>query len=63
MRAIRTIQLSIFDFFAKHKLGLFLEALSQELDKHHQLLALRSARREHGFSHQGVPLRPSPGQH
>ena len=40
MRAIRTIQLSIFDFFAKHKVGLFLEALSQELDKHPQLLEL-----------------------
>ena len=40
MRQERTIQASIFDLFAKHEIGRELEAMSQWLDGHHELLGL-----------------------
>lgn len=40
MRQERTIQASIFDLFAEHEIGRELEAMSQWLDGHHELLGL-----------------------
>ena len=40
MREIRTVQTSIFDFYAQHEIGDFLERLSCLLDAHAELLPL-----------------------
>ncbi len=39
MRQERTVQASIFDVFAAHKIGQELKAMSQRLDEHRDLLA------------------------
>ena len=40
MRQERTVQASIFDFFAGHEIGRELKAMSQWLDGHRDMLAL-----------------------
>src|SRR5215207_6833586 len=40
MRQERIIQASIFDIFARHDMGRELQAMSQWLDEHHELLSL-----------------------
>jgi IS5 family transposase len=40
MRQERVIQASIFDIFARHDMGRELQAMSQWLDEHHELLSL-----------------------
>ena len=59
MRQERTVQGSIFDLFAKHEIGRELEAMSQWLDAHCDLLKLvTSDLRRHGVTatgRQGLP--------
>ena len=51
MRQERTVQGSIFDLFAKHEIGRELEAMSQWLDAHCDLLKLvTSDLRRHGVT-------------
>ena len=40
MRQERTVQASIFDLFADHKIGRKLKTMSQWLDKHRELIGL-----------------------
>jgi IS5 family transposase len=42
MRQERIIQASMFDIFAAHEIGRELQAMSQWLDRHRQLLASSS---------------------
>ena len=44
MRQERTVQASIFDVFARHEIGHELQAMSQWLDEHSDLLGLVAAR-------------------
>jgi IS5 family transposase len=60
MRQERTVQISIFDLFAEHEIGRELEAMSQWLDAHRDLLKLvTSDLRRHGVKETGREGLPS----
>jgi IS5 family transposase len=60
MRQERTVQASIFDLFAEHEIGRELEAMSQWLDAHRDLLTLvTSDLRRHGVKETGREGLPS----
>jgi IS5 family transposase len=54
MRQERTVQASIFDFFADHEIGRELKAMSQWLDEHRELIGLAAEDlRRHGVKETG----------
>ena len=54
MRQERTVQGSIFDLFAEHEIGRELEAMSQWLDAHRDLLTLVTSDLRQHLRRQGV---------